>query len=168
MTDPSHLSARAGAELAALCHAIAAVTDSREIEHLLERAAKILDARGVIIWMSTPDRYELNPVAAWGYDERVLARLGSIQSGSDNLTAAAFRENTHRSASPAGTAAAALAIPLPAPEGPAGVFSAELSSGILVDDSRMSAARVIAAQLGALLGTIPSDHSQDAQQAHQR
>jgi hypothetical protein len=139
--------------LAALCSDIATVAESAQITPLLDRIGTLLDARGIIVWMSTPDRAELHAAAASGYDPRVVARLGSISRDANNLTADAFRTNTVRTSEALGLTPAALAVPLPSPGGPAGVFSAELSAGIGIDDARLNAARVIAAQLGAVLGT---------------
>lgn len=144
-------------ELAALCADIAGVTESGQLEPLLMRARSMLNARGVIVWLSSPDRLELHSAAASGYDARVVARLGPIHRETSNLTADAFRENTPRTSAAAGTTAAALAVPLPSPDGPAGVFAAELSAGASVDDAKLAAARVLAAQLGALLGSIPAE-----------
>ena len=141
--------------LAAICAELAAVRDSNEIEPILDRARDVLQARGVIVWLSSPDRMELHSAVASGYDARVVARLGPIHRETGNLTANAFRENGSRTSAATGTTAAALAVPLPSPDGPAGVFALELSAGTDVDDNKLAAARVIAAQLGALLGSIP-------------
>jgi hypothetical protein len=143
------------AELASLCADIAAVTETNQIEPILDRARELLNARGLIVWLSSPDRMDLHLAASSGYDARVVARLGPIHRETGNLTANAFRENTPRTSAAAGTTAAALAVPLPSPEGPAGVFSVELTAGTDLDDHKLATARVIAAQLGALLGSIP-------------
>lgn len=141
--------------LASLCSDIAAVTETSQIEPLLDRARELLGARGLIVWLSTPDRMELHSAAASGYDARVISRLGPIHRETSNLTADAFRDNASRTSAAAGTTAAALAVPLPSPDGPAGVFAAELATGTDVDDNKLATARVIAAQLGTLLGSIP-------------
>jgi hypothetical protein len=141
------------AAVASLCGDLATVTDSAQMEHVLDRARKLLNARGLIVWTSTAERGELQPVVASGYDARVMARLGPIRKDADNLTAAAFRENGVRSSAAAGSTPAALAVPLPAPEGPAGVFSAELAGASTADEGTLAAARLVAAQLGTLLGS---------------
>jgi hypothetical protein len=151
------------ADLASVCADIAAVAESSQLEPILQRVRTLLNARGVIVWLSSPDRLELHSAAASGYDARVVARLGPIHRETGNLTANAFRDNAPRTSAAAGTTAAALAVPLPSPDGPAGVFSVELAAGSGVNDSKLAAARVIAAQLGALLGSIPG--AQDAASA---
>jgi hypothetical protein len=144
-------------ELASLCTDIAAVADSGQIEGLLERARELLKARGVIVWICTPDRLELHAAGAAGYEPRLVARLGSIHRDTGNLTADAFRDNTVRTSAAGRTSAAAFAIPLPGPQGPAGVFAAELSSGMDIEHGTLAAARLIAAQLGAVLGSMATD-----------
>jgi hypothetical protein len=139
--------------LASVCADLAAITESSQLEPLLDRVRRLLDARGVIVWMTTADRSELNAVAASGYEKRMIVRLGTIPREANNLTADAFRENSGRRSSATETTAAAIAVPLPAAGGPAGVLSAELSGGTDVSDSKFDCARVVAAQLGAVLGT---------------
>lgn len=139
-------------DLADICRDIAAVAEGDQIRPLLDRTRALLDARGVIVWMSTPDRTELRAAAASGYDDRVIARIGSIAPTDSNLTADAFRDNNARANPGSRNAPAALAVPLPAPGGPAGVFSAELTPDAVLDEAKVSAAKLIAAQLGALLG----------------
>lgn len=150
--------------LATLCSDLASVAASEQIVPLLERARALLDARGVIVWVGTADRAELHPAAAVGYDERLVARFETIATADSNITALAFRDNTPRASVASGTTPAALAVPLPAPGGPAGVVSAELAPSAVMDDAKLHAARVIAAQLGAVLGTTstPRDEAADA------
>jgi hypothetical protein len=144
-------------ELTTLCTDIAAVADSSQIEALLERARALLKARGVIVWICTPDRLELHAAASAGYEPRMVARLGSIHRDTGNLTADAFRENGVRTSASVRNSAAAFAIPLPAPTGPAGVFAAELSAGTDIDDAKLVSGRLIAAQLGAVLGSMSTE-----------
>jgi hypothetical protein len=150
------------AALAAVCSDIAVISESSQVTTVLDRVRALLGARGVIVWMSTPDRANLQAAAASGYDERVVARLGNISRNENNLTADAFRLNGARTSASAGATPAALAVPLPAPGGPAGVFSAELAPGVDVDAARLDAARVVAAQLAAVLGTSGAAKSPDA------
>jgi hypothetical protein len=151
-------------ELASLCADIAVVVESNQLEPILNRTRELLNARGAIVWLCSPDRMELHSAAASGYDARVVARLGPIHRETGNLTANAFRDNAPRTSAAAGTTAAALAVPLPSPDGPAGVLSVELTAGTDVDDGKLATARVVAAQLGALLGSIPGAQA-DAQPA---
>ena len=137
--------------VAALCADLARVTDSREIDALLARAATALDASGVIVWVVDTTGAALVPVASHGYDPRVVARLGSIPRDAANLTAAALRDGVlHRSPAHESTAAA-VAAPLVGPAGVAGVLSVELSHGVDLRPAAGHLATIVAAQLATLV-----------------
>jgi hypothetical protein len=142
------------AEAAAVCVDLARLSDSGEISKLLERAASVLNASGIVVWMASEDRGELFPAAAAGYDDRLFSRIGSIPRDASNLTAAAFREGSARTSPSAALQAAALAVPLVTPDGPVGVLSAELKTVPQVDGSRLAVATIFAAQLSMLLGSM--------------
>ncbi|HXG87590.1 MAG TPA: hypothetical protein VNJ02_04570 [Vicinamibacterales bacterium] len=142
------------ADAAAVCTDLGRVVQTTEISALLARAADVLGASGVIVWMSSANRDELYPAAYAGYDDRMVARIGSIPRGAANLTAAAFRAGAARSSAGLGPSAAALAAPLLTPQGPVGVFSAELRDVAEVDATRLALATIFAAQLAMLLGSM--------------
>ena len=141
-------------EAASVCTDFGRVSQSIEISTLLERAAKVLSASGAIVWMASPDRHEMYPAASAGYDERLLARIGSIKRDANNVTAAALRDASPRTSASVGVSAAALAVPLLTPLGPVGVFSAEIRDVTTVDETRLAIATIFAAQLATLLGSM--------------
>jgi hypothetical protein len=141
-------------EVAAVCTDLGRVSQSNEISALLGRAANVLCASGVIVWVASENRDELFPAAASGYDERLFNRIGSIRRDASNITAAAFRGGGPRTSSGVGGAPAALAVPLLTPHGPVGVFSAELRDIPNVDADRLALAAIFSAQLANLLGAI--------------
>jgi hypothetical protein len=148
------------AAAAAICADLARVADSTEISGLLARAATVLHASGIIVWVSGQDGLELFPVASTGYDERVFARIGSIGRDASNLTAASFRDALTRVSSATATSGSALAIPLAGPQGPVGVLSAECPAGApTLDPSRVAVAEIFAAQLATLIGSLPASSS---------
>jgi GAF domain len=158
---PSSSSTRSAAsaqlrEAASVCTELGRVSQSVEISPLLDRAANVLSASGIIVWMSSTNRDELFPVASSGYDERMIARIGSILRMDANLTAAAFREGAPRTSAGLGPSPAALAVPLLTPQGPVGVLSAELRESAEVDADRLALATIFAAQLSTLLGSMAS------------
>jgi hypothetical protein len=128
------------------------VSDSQEVSALLARAATLLNAAGIVLWMKSDGGHELAPAAATGYDDRLVARLGRLSRDADNVTAAAFREASARISVARGGAAAALAVPLLSPTGPVGVLSAEIRDVPEVDTQRQALAAILAAQLSMLLG----------------
>ena len=168
MPQPPPAPVVALADAAAVCVDLARLSDSGEISKLLERAAAVLNATGIVVWMASEDRAELFPAAAAGYDERLFSRIGSIPRDASNLTGAAFRDGSPKTSPGSESAAAALAVPLMTPEGPVGVLSAELKPLGQVDPSRLAVATIFAAQLSMLLGSMtvatPAEVSQTTAQ----
>ena len=141
-------------EAAAVCTELGRVSQSNEISALLDRAAHVLNASGVIVWMASTDGRELYAAASAGYDDRLLARIGSIPRAAANVTAGALRDAAPKTSPRVGAAAAALAVPLMTPLGPVGVLSAEILNVASVDETRMAIATIFAAQLALLLGSM--------------
>jgi hypothetical protein len=141
---------------ASVCTALARVSESHEIATVLARAATVLSASGVIVWVASEQGNELLAAAASGYDERLFTRLGSIDRDASNLTAAAFREGQSQTRGRGTGTAAALAVPLLTPIGSVGVFAAELRAVAEVDADRLALAAIFAAQLANLLGSMTS------------
>src|SRR6188508_34261 len=77
--------------MAALCTDLSRAIDTRALPPALERAARLLDASGLVIWVADPDGRELLPVMAHGYPQNLISRLGSMSRDAENVTAAAFR-----------------------------------------------------------------------------
>ncbi|MDP1571835.1 MAG: hypothetical protein Q8L86_17700 [Vicinamibacterales bacterium] len=154
---------------AALCTDLARVTDGTEVTRLLERAAEVLDASGVIVWVAGPTGAELFAAGSHGYDERMFARIGAIHRDAANLTAAAFREGALRTSAALDSSGAAIAVPLIGPSGVVGVLSAELRASVDLSPSASALATIVAAQLATLVGSLPSaagDEAPPAQQAN--
>ena len=64
--------------MAALCGDLARITDTRALPALLERAAGILDATGIVLWIADPDGRELSPIVVHGYPPQLATRLGNL------------------------------------------------------------------------------------------
>ena len=147
-------------DAAALCSDIARVSDSAQIGTLLARAASLLNASGIVVWMASDARDSLGPAVATGYDERLIARLGSIPRDDENLTARAFRESASKTSKGKHGSAAALAVPLLAPGGAVGVLSAEFRDAQDVDPQQLAIATIVAAQLSMLLANAGDTRQQ--------
>lgn len=135
--------------LASLCTDIARVEDVKELGPLLGTAATLLGARGLVVWLVSNDGRRLMPAVSHGYDDPVMARMGSIGVDDHNLTAAAFRNEEAVSAAPMGHLPAAIAVPLRSASGASGVLAVELTPDTSVDRA-LALATVIAAQLTGL------------------
>jgi hypothetical protein len=145
--------------VAALCTDLARVADPRSLTSLLERAAVVLDASGIVLWISDPDARELAPIVTHGYLPPVVARLGTIQRDAQNATAAAFRTELVQTVKADGTSNGAIAAPLVTPAGAVGVMAAEVRNAGERDAEKLAAASIVAAQLATLVGP-PSARAQ--------
>lgn len=142
-------------DAAELCVDLARVMDSRDIPALLERAAMVLDAKGLIIWMADEHGNLLSPTLTHGYPDKVLVRMGSLEVGADNVTSLAFRSmrpQTMPATAPG--SAGAIAAPLITSAGCSGVLAAEVRDGKPTPEM-VAITKIIAAQFATLIG--PSD-----------
>jgi hypothetical protein len=140
------------AAMASLCGDLARVTDTRALPTLLERAAGLLDASGIILWIADPDGRELNPIVAHGYPAQLVTRLGTIRRDAENVTAAAFRTSVLQTVKADAVSNGAIAAPLLAASGCAGVMAAEVRNSGEQCDATLAAAAIVAAQLATLVG----------------
>jgi hypothetical protein len=153
------------AEAADVCIDLARVLDGRDVPPLLERAAHVLDARGLVLWVADDQGATLRPTLAHGYSDRVLQRLGVLGAEADNVTSLAFRSMKTQvlSTSPHGTTSA-IAVPLMTSAGCVGVLAAEVRDAA-GEVNTVPVAKMFAAQLATLVAPLASDASQNAAQA---
>jgi hypothetical protein len=142
-----------------LCLDLARVNDTHQIPALLERAARVLDATGIVIWIADPEGRELVPTVAHGYAPAAIARVGAIQRNDDNATAAAFRESKVHTVKGDVLTSGAIVAPLVTPAGCVGVMAAEVRHEREQDDEVRAVAAILAAQLATLIGTAPAAQS---------
>ncbi len=135
---------------AQLCTDLGRVESAGEVQPLLQEAARILDAIGLIIWVWDPQPAELRPALAHGYSDKVLAQLPTVKRDTDNATAAAFRSGQTCAINGSDLASGALAVPLLTPAGCAGVLAIELPHGSEQAKSVRAVATIFAAQLAQL------------------
>jgi hypothetical protein len=142
-------------EAAELCVDLARVIDGRDLPSLLQRAARTLDATGVIVWVIDTDGARLTPALAHGYSDRVLAKLGTLDVNADNVTSLSFRSMRPQAMPGAGGsgASSAIAVPLVTTEGCNGVLAAEVPGTKPTDDC-LAMARILAAQLATMLSPL--------------
>ena len=141
---------------AQLCRELARVAESRHLPALLERAAKVLDSSGIIVWVAEPSRQALVPALSHGYEDKVVARMGSIHRDANNAAAAAYRSCEVRTVAGDASTNGAVIVPLMTSDGCVGVLSAEMKSGSEKDESSQALATIFAAQLATLVATPPS------------
>jgi hypothetical protein len=138
--------------MAALCTDLSRAVDTRALPPALERAAKLLDASGLVVWVADPDGRELLPVIAHGYPQNLVSRLGTMSRDAENVTAAAFRTGLMQTVKADAISHGAIAAPLLTPAGPVGVMAAEVLNDGERRESTRAAAAIVAAQLATLMG----------------
>ena len=122
---------------------------------LLERAGRILDAVGLVVWVWDPETTALKPALAYGYPDDVLARLPGVGRDTDNATAESFRSGETRIVNSSDLASGAVVVPLLTPAGCGGVLAVELRQGGEQRESVRALATIFAAQLATFVGSVP-------------
>lgn len=150
--------------IASLCTELARVADTRSLPTLLERAATVLDATGIVLWISDPDGRELSPIVTYGYSPQLVSRLGTIPRDAENATAVAFRTSLLQTVKADAVSNGAVAAPLVTPAGCVGVMAAEVRNDAEKDASKLAIATIVAAQLATLVGP-PSSRAQKTEAA---
>jgi hypothetical protein len=145
--------------LARLCTDLACVVDTQALPGLLERAAGLLDARGIILWIADPDGLELNPIFAQGYPPQLVNRLGTIRREAENATAAAFRTALVQTVNADAVSNGAIAAPLITPAGCVGVMAAEVRHAKERQLDTLAVATIVAAQIATLVGPATARQS---------
>jgi hypothetical protein len=138
--------------IASLCSDLARVADTRALPTILGRAATVLDAPGIVLWIADPDGRELSPIVTHGYSEKMVTRLGTILRDAENVTASAFRTSLMQTVDADAVSNGAIAAPLVTPVGCVGVMAAEVRHEGEKDSGKLAAATIVAAQLATLVG----------------
>lgn len=141
-----------------LCTALARTTDAANLPGLLGRAANLVNASGVILWMGAGE--ELFAATSHGYRPQMVAKLPPIARGANNATAAAWRTGTLTTVASDAERTGAVVAPMWGTEGCIGVLALELRNGREQDPVAQAVARMLAAQLGAVVSPWPAASAQ--------
>lgn len=136
-----------------LCRDLSRVAATEALPALLGRAAAILDASGVVLWMSAGD--QLFAVIGHGYGPEALARLGPIAREADNAAAAAWRTGRVTIVKTDGTTNGAVVAPMFAPDACTGVLAVEVRHGGEQDPATQAVAAIVASQLATVVPAWP-------------
>lgn len=156
-SEPSSVATTVPADLdldavACLCTDLGRVEHASDVEPLLERFARIIEAKGVIIWVWDDPADALRPAVAHGYPDHVLARLPAVTRDADNLTAEAFRTARPCTMNGHGNATSALVVPMLGPAGCIGALGIEFERGAEPASSASAVAAIVAAFFSQLVG----------------
>jgi len=136
-----------------LCTEFGRLEDLGDAAPLLEKACKVLDAVGLIVWVWDPHNAELRPELAHGYSDKVLTQFPKVRRDTDNATAAAFRSTETCVVNGTGLSSGAVVVPLMTPGGCVGALAVELRHGGEHRKSVRALATIFAAHLAILSGT---------------
>ena len=151
--------------LAELCTECGRVRDAAQLKPLIEQAASLLNARGLIVWLGSAAGADLRPVLAHGYSDATLARIPTLARLSDNVAAQAYRTGELQiiNASP-GASQGVIVAPLVGSDGCIGALTAEIRDRGEESDTTRALVLILAAQLsGVLAATADSDAATSTQ-----
>lgn len=137
-----------------VCVELARVTTAGDVTTVLARAAEVLDARGVIVWVADRPGVALYPMFTHGYASAVLQRLGTIPTDANNATAAAWRAGELVALAAERDAHGALVTPIITAVGCVGVLAAELRNGREMREDVRAMATIFSAQLATLITPV--------------
>ena len=144
-----------------LCTDLGRSASATELPPLLARAAQLLNASRVIVWVRDGTGNALRPAIAHGYPAAALARLGTIPCDSDNVAAASYRDERLQVIAGDADTPGAVVAPLASPEDRSGVMTLEVNDGWETNDTVQSTAAIIAAQLATLVAADPTSSSSE-------
>lgn len=149
--EPNDSSGVDFAAVAQLCTRLSRALDVCDVTPVLDEAARVLRAIGLILWVGDRHGSELTPVFTHGYSDEMTAQLGRVSRDSDNAIARAFRSAEARVVDGGDVATGAVVVPLLTPTGCAGVLALELRHGGERLECVRAAATILAAQLATLV-----------------
>ncbi len=142
-----------------LCTDLGRSATAADLPPLLARAAQLLNASCIIVWVRDETGNALRPAISHGYPAAALSRLGTIACDGDNVTAAAYRDAQMHVFPGDAEAPGAIAAPLVSPDDRPGVMTLEVNDGWEASDAVQSAATIVAAQLATLVAADPARSS---------
>ena len=137
-----------------VCAELARVMRADDVSALLAKAAEILDARGVIVWVADKAGIALYPMFTHGYPPAVLVRLGTISTDANNATAASWRAGELMAVSGESDSPGALVTPIVTADGCVGVLAAELRHGREMREDVRALATIFSAQLATVVTPV--------------
>jgi len=140
---------------AELCTDLGRVNDRGDLPRLMARAADVLDASGLVIWVGSQSGAELRPILAHGYPDHVLDRMPTVPRSADNAAATAYRTGSLQVVPQRpGVSNGAVVAPLLTPDGCIGALTAEIMSGSETTDGVQAMASLLAAQMSGIVAAL--------------
>ena len=141
-------------EMSELCTRLGRLSDLRALPALLDDAARVLDAIGLVVWRWDARTGSLRAGLANGYSAETIAHLPAVPADAPNAVATAFRSGAACLVPGDTGLTAAVAVPVMAPAGCVGVLAIEVHNGCEQFEWIRAFAAILAAQLAGFLGTV--------------
>jgi len=138
---------------AELCAEIARADSGEALAALVERAAGVIGASGVVVWLASGD--ELVPVLTHGYGPHARGLLGTLPLAEENVTTRAWHSGDVQGVEGDARLRAALAAPMFQGPRRTGVLSVELIDGVKPDALPRALTRILAAQFATAVSPQP-------------
>ena len=130
------------------------VRDLDELTRVLGRAAEVMDATGLMVWVGSASGADLRPVLAHGYSAEMIARIPPVPRSANNAAASAYRSGTLQIVlSHPGSSSGAVVAPILSADGCIGALSAEIRNGGETSEGVQALAAIFAAHLAGVLAT---------------
>jgi hypothetical protein len=135
---------------AELCADIARADSSETLAMLVDRAAGVIGASGVVVWLTGGDD-QLVPVLVHGYGPHAADRLGTLPLSEENVTTRAWHSGALQWVDGDGRSRSAVAAPMFQGARRTGVLSVELMEGSKAAALPRSLTSILAAQFATAL-----------------
>ncbi|HEY3380614.1 MAG TPA: hypothetical protein VGK32_02540 [Vicinamibacterales bacterium] len=136
---------------ARLCSDMARIKDAGELPQLLSRAADLLDASGIVVWLGGVSGDQLRPAFSHGYGAHTLAKMQALPRLGENAVSAAYRDSRLEVVPAGSRRSGAIVTPITTAAGCVGAMAAEIRHGGEANASVQAIATIIAAQLATLV-----------------
>lgn len=152
--------------LATICTNFGRVRQADDLKGLLEEAASLMHARGVIVWLGSASGADLRPVLAHGYSDATLAHIPVLPRSADNAAAHAYRDGAVQIVrSRPGGSQGAIVAPLLTADGCIGALTAEIRDGEETREQTRALAVILASQLAGVLAAAAEAAASDTRTA---
>lgn len=149
---------------AELCTAISRVATAEEVSRLLARAASILDASGIILWVSVGEH--LVAIGSHGYEPSLITRVSPIPLAARNPTTAAWHSGETATLVGNAESNGAIVAPIWGPLGRIGVLAAELREGREREPRAKALMTLLAAQFSTAIAPSVDERAGPAIAGH--
>jgi hypothetical protein len=130
---------------AELCADIARADDGQALAALVDRAAGVIGAAGIVVWLEGGDS-ALVPVLAHGYGPSARALLGTLPLADENMTTRAWHSGQLQWMDGDARSRGAIAAPMFQGSRRTGVLSVELADGAKAEVASRALTSILAAQ----------------------